>query len=140
MHHIRNQTHFVEFVNNSAQFHNRQLYYDECQIRTVHFHKRTFGCVCMCKGACALARSLCPISGHQLPGFANGHAVLVQMKIFYTKYHANYFITNGAIETTEQMVGYLCAGWLLNKLFVVAITVGNHTVIRTNVNHNKQYK
>lgn len=59
--------------------------YDKCRI----LHINAFLCVRMCVFP-AISSINCSVF--------EMHAVLMKMKIFYTKYHANYFMTNGTIE------------------------------------------
>lgn len=111
--HIQNQTHFVEFVNNSAQLRRTVIFQWMLNLVRAHFHKRIV--VCRAANVCASSDFK-----HQLLGFRM-HVVLMKMKmkiILHPKYHANYFMTIGAIETTEQMFSLcVCVCVLLSKCY-----------------------
>lgn len=103
---IRNQSHFVKFINNSVQCNfetdSYSIYSNECQIRSVHFHKwlfvhayRVYVCVSL-------------DFKHQLRGLANACGANRNENIRHTKYHANYFMTNCA-PLTRRNKCYLCS-------------------------------
>lgn len=68
---FQNQTHFVEFVNNSALFRNNSY--------TIPMNAK-FDQQCISGINCLVLFM---------------HAVLMKLKIFSTKYHVNYFMANG---------------------------------------------